>query len=97
MIAVLLPAARVAPCGLNVAEWARRDPNVGPGGWDRKAADAPELPRVADRHALAIDVREAASLPPPANAGLLVAGVTETCELRRRYAIARDIVAHDER
>ena len=80
-----------------MAEWARRDPYIGPGGWDGESSDAPELTLISDRYAVAIDVREAAPLPPPADAGLFVAGVAKAGELRGRYAIARHVVAHDER
>src|SRR5437016_5457925 len=97
VIAVLLSAPSIAPGGLDVTDRAWRDPYIGPCRRDRESSDAPELALVADRDAVAVGVGEPAPAPLTANAGLVVVRVAQPRELRGGYAIARDVVAHDER
>src|SRR5438552_6280639 len=97
VIAVLLSAPSIAPGGLDVTDRARRDPHIGPRRRDRESSDSFELALVADRDAVAVGVDEPAPVPPAANAGLVVVRVAQPRELRARCAVARDLVAHDER
>ena len=97
VVAVLLAAASVASRRLDMTEPARGYPHIAPRRWDREPLDSMKLTGIADRNAIAVDIRKAAPLPAPADAGLLVGRVAKPGQLRGGDAVARDFVAHNKR
>ena len=69
MIAVLLPAARVAAGRLEMAVGARADPDLLVRRRDRESADAAQLVGVADPLAVGADVGEAVAVADAADSG----------------------------
>jgi hypothetical protein len=77
VIAVLLAALGVASSGLDVAVDERADPDVRPGGRDRKTADAGKVLRVTQRPAVRAGVREVLTGTPAPDARADVRDVAE--------------------
>jgi hypothetical protein len=94
MVAVLLPAARVARRHLEMSFRDRTDPHVAPRGRDHERAEAADVLALADDAAVGIDVRKAPADSTPANAGHRVRDIPKPCRFRGCDEISRWPLAH---
>src|SRR5262245_48330355 len=78
MIEILLAAACITTCGLNVASLGRADPDMGPGWRNNKLIDPLKDSLIADRIPRFIDIDKAAPLANTSPAGRFVSCVTES-------------------
>ncbi|MNH13783.1 hypothetical protein D3C79_733650 [compost metagenome] len=77
VVAVLLAATRIAPCGLQVALRVGADPHVGVGRRDHQGGDARQRFTVAHTLALGIQIDETVTPAAPAQAGLAIVNVMQ--------------------